>query len=161
MDDNQVIKKIYRIAFFAFIILVITSVFYFFDGKKESNLPLVENSGIKNQSSNNIPSDSPLKNYPSPDSFRKFFVNNQKEVDLDIIINDKCEGNYYAFIVFSSADDYRADPSRAVINKSEKCFEEKTFSFSLNSKIKNLLLPGNYYFIIADQNETGIWYNPR
>lgn len=75
-------------------------------------------------------------------------------------ISGACNDAYYAFLVFSTKDDYRKDPGAARVNRAFPCPENRVFKQEINFKEFNLL-SGNYYFFIADQGKTGIWYNPR
>lgn len=159
MNDKKIIRKIYRIAVLAAIILVITFVFYILDQRKTSTY-YSQNQGLENQNVNSTNFYSLFKNYPAPDTFRIFSVNNGKAIP-NVAVNDKCANEFYSFLVFRQGDDYRSDPSKAVINRSEKCPADKIISFSIQEKIQSNLKSGNYYFIVADQNSTDVWHDPR
>lgn len=93
-----------------------------------------------------------------PPAQLKHFDYSPSLTELDI--QDKCSAAYYTILIYNAADDYRYNPS---VNKFNQAFVCATKG-AVEQKIilKNLnLTPGTYYYLVADQGTTGVWYNPR
>ena len=97
-----------------------------------------------------------LQQMPAPERFRR----------LDLVkepytkIQEKCRDTYIVLLVFAKGVDYRKNPSAAQLNQAFSCQKGNTFSHAIS--IRDLpLFAEEYYLIVADQGETGNWYNPR
>lgn len=98
------------------------------------------------------------KIFTAPEKFKSFSYD--ATLGKKIILAGSCRDAYYAFLIFKSTDDYRKDPARAYYNTAYPCPANKIISLELNLKDINLT-SGNYYLFLADQGNTGSWYNPR
>lgn len=103
-----------------------------------------------------------LASYPEPANFQEI---NYDGVELNenslITLESDCTAEYVSVLLFSKDTDYRQDPARAVINKAFPCPWQNKFSYTISfADLKNLP-NGVYYAFLADQDSTGLWYNPR
>lgn len=95
-----------------------------------------------------------LATYPPPEQFRKF-----ESQDGALHIYSTCEDKYYVVLVFEKDIDYRKNPRAARYNRAFLCPVEKRFNLTIESSELNG--SGMYYYIVADENDTEEWYNPR
>lgn len=95
---------------------------------------------------------------PEAVSFKGFSYT--AELGKQLSLSGACQDKYYAIVIFDSKDDYRQNPAAAKFNRAYECPENKTFQTDINLQQFNLP-SGNYYLFVADQGETGSWYNPR
>ena len=103
-----------------------------------------------------------IAHYPEPSKFQQI---NYDGVELteqnSVIFESNCSDKYITILIFPRDTDYRQDPSRAVVNKAFECPQQKKFSYEFSfADLKNLP-HGWYYGFLADQGESGLWYNPR
>lgn len=98
------------------------------------------------------------KIFTAPENFKSFSYDST--LGKKIVLAGSCRDAYYAFLIFKSTDDYRKDPTRAYYNTAYPCPSNKIISLELNLKDINLT-SGSYYLFLADQGNTGSWYNPR
>ena len=99
-----------------------------------------------------------IKIFKKPENFKSFSYD--ETVGKKISISGNCKDNYYAMLIFASKDDYRTDPGKAQSNRAFPCPANKSFSIDMDLKDINLQ-SGSYYIFIADQGDSGSWYNPR
>jgi hypothetical protein len=106
--------------------------------------------------------DDVLRGYPAPERFLSFTYSADL-VKQDNVLNLKgeCAAEYFTVIIFQKGFDYRKDPSRSVFNRAVVCPEDKKINYNIFFHDLVGLLPTDYYVILADQHERGIWYNPR
>lgn len=97
-----------------------------------------------------------LQDYPDPVKFKHFGIS-----ALPLKIIDSCKDDYYAALVYNKDIDYRKNPAAALVNKAYQCPGDGKFIFELLKEDLIKYDSGNFYVIIADQGEKGIWYNPR
>ena len=112
-----------------------------YSGQKENKLNLVETSARKDSS-----------------MFSSFVYN--ANTGKQIVLSGTCHDTYYAFLIFDSKIDYRKYPGKALSNKAFSCPGSGSFAITINLKDFNLQ-SGTYYIFIADQGNSGSWYNPR
>lgn len=96
-----------------------------------------------------------LKSYPDPSRF-SYFDASQKVLP----IFGPCRDAYYAVIIYPISVDYRDNPAGARYNTAKPCKKGTTFNEQIDLTALNLA-DGKYYYIVADQGNEGIWYNPR
>ncbi len=96
--------------------------------------------------------------FKAPENFKSFTYD--ASVGKKISVSGNCSDEYYILLVFSSAVDYRKNPSAALANKGFECPKSKLFNIEMNLQEINLR-NGSYYVFIADQGSKGSWYNPR
>jgi hypothetical protein len=97
-----------------------------------------------------------LNSNPSPDNFLTFNIPDYKS-DLTLKIN--CKADYYVLLIFPKSVDYRKNPNLSVYNKAYECNGKKEFFITINLNELNLT-QGSYYFVRANQNLQGSWYDP-
>ncbi|MFZ2303829.1 MAG: hypothetical protein WAV98_03530 [Minisyncoccia bacterium] len=98
------------------------------------------------------------KIFTAPENFKSFSYD--ATLGKKIALAGTCRDAYYAFLIFKGADDYRKDPTRAYYNTAYPCPANRIIALELN--LKDINLPsGSYYLFLADQGNTGSWYNPR
>lgn len=96
--------------------------------------------------------------FKEPENFKSFDYD--AKAGKIISLSGNCHDTYYTVLVFSSAVDYRKDPTAALSNRAFECPSSKLFNVEMNLKDINLQ-SGKYYVFVADQGKTGSWYNPR
>ena len=95
---------------------------------------------------------------PEAVQFKSFTYN--QTVGKTITVSGSCKDSYFTIVMFRSTDDYKKNPASAVFNQAFPCPTNHSFSQSID--VKNSNIPsGHYYFFVADQGNTGLWYNPR
>lgn len=67
---------------------------------------------------------------------------------------------YYTILIFSTEDDYRQTPANAKFNQATPCQRGQEIERAIDLGTLNLI-QGRYYYIVADQEKSGTWYNPR
>lgn len=182
-EQKQNLRKRHLTEVFAFIIILLlgASVFYFAKspGRKIEFLPQAQQSqpvtevlkpaetpretfiaqeDLKISYGNEKVSALETEKLPSAGKFKTFSYN--PKIGKVIEVAGTCSDFYYAIIVFKSTDDYKTNPAMAKINNAFECPASNIFKTSFNLGEFNLTT-GNYYFFVADQGKTGIWYNPR
>lgn len=105
-----------------------------------------------------------FRDYRDPEDFKQITYPSEKNnlfIGRDAIsIIDRCNDAHYTLLIFRADIDYRKAPSAAVYNSASSC--EKGEVIRITIQIENLsLTSGRYYYFIADQGESGVWYNPR
>lgn len=98
------------------------------------------------------------KIFKAPVNFKSFSYD--ATFGKKITLAGTCKDAYYALLVFKSTDDYRKDPARSYYNTAFVCPASGLITLEVNLKDFNLV-SGEYYLFIADQGNTGSWYNPR
>ncbi len=158
--DKQLLIKAKRILFLAVVIALFG---LFFSGQTILNKFKPESEMVLN---NNKPDQysklEQIANYPAPSEFQQI---NYDGIELteqnSIIFETSCSDKYITILVFPQDTDYRQDPSRAVINKAFECPWQRKFSYEFSFADLKTLPHGGYYGFLADQGESGLWYNPR
>lgn len=98
------------------------------------------------------------KIFKAPQNFKSFSYD--ASAGKIIALAGTCKDAYYALLIFKSTDDYRKDPARSYYNTAFPCPASGMVTLEVN--LKDFNLPsGEYYLFIADQGNTGSWYNPR
>jgi hypothetical protein len=105
---------------------------------------------------------SAIKNYPAPSTFHHFaYSESEIRTENTLHFGGTCSDELFTTLVFRSDIDYRADPSSAVINRAYPCPKSKSVSIDLLFSDLRGFHDGEYYAIVADQGNKGVWYNPR
>lgn len=98
------------------------------------------------------------KIFKSPTNFKSFSYDASLGKKISLV--GTCKDAYYVLLIFKSTDDYRKDPARSYYNTAYPC--PATKMVAINVDLKEFNLPtGEYYLFLADQGNTGSWYNPR
>ncbi len=163
---SDVLRRSYRIVALAAIFFVVGVVFFIFDWRLRATQPTAPNFGgeaapapVAGEPRAPL---SPLANYPAPATFERMTYDGKKAADQNYIeIGGKCTDMYFTVVIFPADFDYRNDPTRAVLNRATICPPEKTFTLHLTAADLRSLPKGEYYVIVADQGQSGLWYNPR
>jgi hypothetical protein len=156
-------RRVYRILAIA-IIFFIAGVFFFYKDRNSGISDTPKVSDYKNlQVVGSAPFQDPLfSKFPSPDKFQQFTYDKEGINGGDsFLVYAQCEDAFLTILVFSSTVDYRQDITKAVFNRAFECTTGEKFSHEI---IKNDLANygfGNYYVILADQGQRGMWYNPH
>lgn len=98
------------------------------------------------------------KIFKAPTNFKSFSYD--ASVGKKIALAGTCKDAYYAFLIFKTADDYRKNPASAYYNTAYPCPASGVIALELDLQSINLQ-SGSYYLFLADQGNTGSWYNPR
>lgn len=112
---------------------------------------------VVGSSKENIATADPKIFKPSTE-FKSF--NYDASVGKIVSVFGTCRDSYYAILVFEEGRDYRKEPSASRYNSAFPCPSGGKFSAEINLKEANLP-SGKYYMFVADQGNTGSWYNPR
>ncbi len=72
-----------------------------------------------------------------------------------LIFSGSCQKKYFVVLAFSRPDDYVNDPGKFVYNKAFLC-QNGSYYYELTDLSENLKA-GTYYFMIAEQGESGPW----
>jgi hypothetical protein len=99
---------------------------------------------------------SPLKNMPSPSTFKSFVY----KKGAVFSVSSLCKDVYITVLIFPVSIDYRSDPLSASYNTATPCTKNQTYSGIINLDSLNLELGANYYVITASQGKKGTWYDP-
>ena len=118
---------------------------------------VVEPVMVVGSSKQNIATADP-KIFKAPVNFKNFSYD--ASLGKRISLSGNCKDKYYTLLIFASGDDYRTDPGKARANRADLCPMNKQFTVDMDLKSINLK-SGSYYIFIADQGDTGSWYNPR
>jgi len=103
-----------------------------------------------------------LSKYPAPDVFSKFEYDERGfNGEKTLIFRGQCRDKYLTILIFPEKFDYRKDPTKAVKNLASACSSGEDFSYELSRESFQNNPAGGYYYILADQGEQGVWYNPR
>lgn len=92
-----------------------------------------------------------------PNNFRSF---SYQEGDDSLHISDECNDTYYAVLIFPKDVDYRTRPNAAIYNTANECAPDRVIDVWIGLSFPKIE-PGTYYYFVADQGNTGGWYNPR
>ncbi len=99
-----------------------------------------------------------VSDMPDPETFKTFTYDATRGKTLKVH-SKGCPDKYFAVLIFSSADDYRANPAAAKVNQAFPCQKQNT---KIRLIMENYnLTSGDYYYFVADQGDAGSWYNPR
>ncbi|MBI5400801.1 MAG: hypothetical protein HZB12_01650 [Candidatus Yonathbacteria bacterium] len=98
------------------------------------------------------------KIFKAPTNFKSFLYD--ATLGKKIALTGTCKDAYYALLIFKTADDYRKDPARSYYNSAYPCPASSLIALEVD--LQSINLPtGSYYLFLADQGNTGSWYNPR
>ncbi len=161
---RKVEKKSWRVLSLATAIFFLGLAFFILDkfGTKIPEKSLVSEPGPQIASRAAPVNSSALKGYPAPAKFRTFsYPPAQNNSASSLEFNLTCADKYIAFLIFSKNLDYRADPTKAILNRAVLCPESKKLIYRIESSELVALAKGEYYYFAADQPESGLWYNPR
>lgn len=78
-----------------------------------------------------------------------------KEGGDNIILTGNCQRAYYTVIIYRNADDYEKNPASFIYNKALPCLNG-VYQYIVNDLPPNLK-EGTYYFLVAEEDETGPW----
>lgn len=98
------------------------------------------------------------KIFNAPENFKSFSYD--ASLGKKIALAGTCKDAYYALLIFKSIDDYRKSPASAYYNTAYPCPASGVVALEVDLRSINLQ-SGSYYFFLADQGNTGSWYNPR
>lgn len=161
MKPNKMLKKEYRILATAIIFFAV-GLFFFVkneqpaeksnDYTKPPNLQVVQNSFA----------DPIFAKYPSPVTFLKFGYD-ARGIDGKgfITVSSTCHDAYLTILMFPANVDYRNDLTKAVFNTAFPCEIGKNFTYDINADSLSNIPVGEYYAVLADQGNKGVWYNAR
>ena len=125
--------------------------------KPEDIVIVNDTDGVQGSATENIATADP-KIFSAPENFKSFQYS--KEEGKTLLLSGICRDAYYAVLVFDKNVDYRTNPAASRVNTAYECPASKKFSFEVS--LQDFNLPdGSYYVFIADQGNTGSWYNPR
>lgn len=103
-----------------------------------------------------------LANFPPPSQFQTFMLNaNGINGNSGLTVTATCHDVEVVLLAFSEKFDYRSDISKAVYNRAFSCTPDKTFHGTIQAADVKAFASGMYYVIVADQGDSGTWYNPR
>ncbi|MEK7569120.1 MAG: hypothetical protein AAB497_03335 [Patescibacteria group bacterium] len=124
----------------------------------ETETFVVTNMGkVEGSAKENIATADP-KIFKAPENFKSFLYD--ATVGKKIALAGTCRDAYYALLIFKSSDDYRKDPARSYYNTAYECPKSGIVALEVDLQSINLQ-SGSYYLFLADQGNTGSWYNPR
>jgi hypothetical protein len=159
----------YRILAIAIVFFIAGAIFFWHD----ASLPTSHSSpsagapapAVSVQSANVAPGqqiDPDFAKFPPPAQFRTFVYNQNGFNKLSTLsISSMCNAAYMAILIFPVAVDYRSDIDAAVYNDAFPCTAGQTFTLAITTSDIATAPFGTYYFIVADQEKSGAWYNPR
>lgn len=157
--SSDILNRSYRILAVAILFFAVGT-FLFFKDKGVSNQSSAANDF--QVSPGDSFSDPIFSHYPSPSIFQKFSYNSNKINNADSLpITASCNDFYVTILIFPINLDYRRDVSKAAFNKAFGCERGKSFLYQLSGSSLGGFKNGDFYLIIADQGESGTWYNPR
>jgi len=98
---------------------------------------------------------------PIPDNFPHFDYDPAVPYGTSTLsLYIRCQDAYYAILIFNTKDDYRDNPSAAQFNQATACRQGEDIKRILDLRTLNLTA-GRYYYLIADQGQTGSWHDVR
>ncbi len=99
----------------------------------------------------------PISALPAPESFKHFpYVNG-----MSVPVSGLCSAPYIAVLIFPAQEDYRTNSRAFVFDSAYPCDAGKVFSKTITPDMIHLSSGVSYYVIIADEKDSGTWYNPR
>ncbi|MCX7778666.1 MAG: hypothetical protein N2259_00215 [Patescibacteria group bacterium] len=161
-----ILKKSYKILGLSLAIFALSLIFVFWrikfwlpetrhENKNQLKIsPLSQGFSVNHITSTSSSPD--LWQFPAPEKFSVFRYPETKKINL----TGRCQDDYYAILIFNQQDDYRRDPTLAKFNKAFPCQRGQKIKKEIDLTSLSLSA-GQYYYFIADQGETGSWYNPR
>jgi len=173
MKLQERLKKEYRLLALAVVFFAAGAIFFWYDASLPSHAPTSTgtpsspavsvqppNSGAS-QSGQQLDPD--FSKFPPPAQFGTFTYGRGgfNGSSSTLLASSTCNASYIAVLIFPSAVDYRSDIESAVYNDAFPCTAGRPFALSITTSDIATAPFGNYYLIIADQQKTGAWYNPR
>jgi hypothetical protein len=156
--DKKILKKSYKILALSLAILAAAAVFLRRAGDEKTNVYKVTPLSPGFVSAIGGDYGEKLAKMPAPSEFQRLVVQPGSKPSLNV--KTECRDAFYAVLVFEAGRDYRGDPSAAKFNSAFRCNKGEIVRKTIDLDGANLL-PGDYYYFVADQGERDVWYNPR
>jgi hypothetical protein len=83
-------------------------------------------------------------------------IDSEGDEQPNLIFRGVCQKEYFVILMYSQSDDYINDPGKFIYNKAFSC-KNGSYYYELGDLPENLA-EGTYYFMVAEEGETGPWY---